>query len=65
MSVTKKRKVHSLEFKAKLANQHFCAALLKHRLARCLPVLREALTGRYNKYGHGFHSIVRDLFESA
>ena len=49
----------------KLVHQHFRAALPKSRLARCLPVLREAATGRYNQFGRGFHSIARDLFESA
>jgi hypothetical protein len=49
----------------KLAHQHFRAALPQHRLARCLPVLREALTGRYNQFGRGLHNIARDLLESA
>lgn len=49
----------------KLAHQRFRAALPNHRLARCLPVLREALTGRYNQFGRGLHSVARDLFESA
>jgi glycosyltransferase involved in cell wall biosynthesis len=49
----------------KLVHQRFRAALPKSRLARCLPVLYEALTGRYNQFGRGVHSIARDLFESA
>jgi hypothetical protein len=34
------------------------------RIARCLPILREAMTGRYDKFGRGFRGVVRDLFES-
>ncbi|WP_367849433.1 glycosyltransferase family 2 protein [Rhodoferax sp. WC2427] len=49
----------------KLTHQRFRAALPKQRLARCLPVLREALTGRYNQFGRGLHNIARDLLESA
>lgn len=48
----------------KLVHQRFRAALPPSRLARCLPVLREALTGRYNKFGRGARGVVRDLFES-
>ena len=49
----------------KLAHQRFRATLPKHRIARCLPVLLEALTGRYNQFGRGLHNIARDIFESA
>ena len=57
---------HVLEkLQLKLAHQQFRAALPKRRLARCLPVLLEALTGRYNRFGRGLHNIARDLFESA
>ena len=57
---------HVLEkLQQKLAHQRFRAALPELRLARCLPVLREALTGRYNQFGRGLHNIARDLFESA
>lgn len=48
----------------KLVHQRFRAALPPSRLARCVPVLREALTGRYNKFGRGVPGVVRDLFES-
>ncbi|MEP6722956.1 MAG: glycosyltransferase family 2 protein [Variovorax sp.] len=48
----------------KLVHQRFRAALPPSRVARCLPVLREALTGRYNKFGRGARGVVRDLFES-
>ena len=48
----------------KLEHQHFRAALPQSRVARCLPVFREALTGRYNKFGRGTRGVVRDLFES-
>jgi len=48
----------------KLEHQRFRAALPPSRIARCLPVLREALTGRYNRFGRGARGVVRDLFES-
>ena len=48
----------------KLEHQRFRAALPPSRIARCVPVLREALTGRYNKFGRGARGVVRDLFES-
>lgn len=48
----------------KLEHQRFRAALPQSRVARCLPVFREALTGRYNKFGRGTRGVVRDLFES-
>ncbi len=48
----------------KLEHQRFRAALPASRLARCVPVLREALTGRYEKFGRGARGVVRDLFES-
>lgn len=48
----------------KLEHQRFRAALPPSRLARCVPVLREALTGRYKKFGRGLQGVVRDLFES-
>lgn len=57
---------HVLEkLNQKLTHQRFRAALPQRRLARCLPVLRETLTGRYNQFGRGLHNIARDLFESA
>lgn len=48
----------------KLEHQRFRAALPASRVARCLPVLREAMTGRYEKFGRGTRGVVRDLFES-
>jgi glycosyltransferase involved in cell wall biosynthesis len=48
----------------KLEHQRFRAALPASRLARFVPVLREALTGRYEKFGRGARGVVRDLFES-
>lgn len=50
--------------RSKLEHQRFRAALPARRIARCLPVLREAMTGRYNKFGRGARGVVRDLFES-
>ena len=52
------------QVRSKIEHQRFRAALPPRRLARCLPVLREALTGRYNKFGRGVQGVVRDLFES-
>jgi hypothetical protein len=52
------------KLREKLEHQRFRAALPPSRAARCLPVLREALTGRYNKFGRGARGVVRDLFES-
>lgn len=53
-----------LKLRDKLEHQRFRAALPVSRLARCLPVLREAMTGRYDKFGRGVRGVVRDLFES-
>lgn len=52
------------DVRSKLEHQRFRAALPPARLARLAPVLREALTGRYNKFGRGVRGVVRDLFES-
>jgi len=48
----------------KIEHQRFRAALPSSRLARCVPVLREAMTGRYDKFGRGMRGVIRDLFES-
>jgi len=50
--------------RGKIEHQRFRAALPASRIARCLPILREAMTGRYDKFGRGFRGVVRDLFES-
>lgn len=50
--------------RSKLEHQRFRAALPASRVARCLPVIREAMTGRYDKFGRGVRGVVRDLFES-
>jgi len=50
--------------RSKIEHQRFRAALPASRLARCVPVLREAMTGRYDKFGRGIRGVVRDLFES-
>ncbi|MDM0108317.1 glycosyltransferase family 2 protein [Variovorax sp. J22R24] len=52
-------KLHS-----KIEHQHFRASLPESRIARCVPVFREAMTGRYEKFGRGVRGVVRDLFES-
>lgn len=50
--------------RGKLEHQNFRARLPASRVARCMPVLREAMTGRYDKFGRGVRGVVRDLFES-
>lgn len=50
--------------RSKIEHQRFRAALPASRIARCVPVLREAMTGRYDKFGRGVRGVVRDLFES-
>ena len=51
--------------RGKVAHQWFRANLPSARLARCAPVLREALTGRYGKFGRGVAYIIQDVLESA
>lgn len=48
---------------AKLSHQRFRANLPEKRLARILPILGEAFTGRYNRFGRGLHCLARDLLE--
>ena len=50
--------------RAKLEHHTFRATLPASRLARCAPVLREALTGRYGRFGRGLRGVVRDLLEA-
>lgn len=50
--------------RSKIEHQRFRAALPARRIERCVPVLREAMTGRYDKFGRGVRGVVRDLFES-
>lgn len=50
--------------RGKLEHQMFRARLPASRWARCVPVFREAMTGRYDKFGRGVRGVVRDLFES-
>lgn len=52
------------QVRSKIVHQRFRAALPASRLARCVPIFREAMTGRYNRFGRGFRGVVRDLFES-
>ncbi|OUM02040.1 glycosyltransferase [Variovorax sp. JS1663] len=47
----------------KVAHQRFRAELPASRLARLLPVLREAARGRYDRYGRGKQAIAQDLLE--
>ena len=50
--------------RSKIVHQRFRAALPASRLARIVPIAREAMTGRYDKFGRGVRGVVRDLFES-
>jgi hypothetical protein len=52
------------KLRGKLAHQQFRANLPAARLARCAPVLREALSGRYGRFGRGAAYVVQDLLES-
>lgn len=47
----------------KVAHQRFRATLPASRLARLLPVLREALRGRYDRFGRGLQAVAQDLLE--
>jgi glycosyltransferase involved in cell wall biosynthesis len=51
--------------RGKLRHQQFRADLPRNRLARCAPVLREALAGGYTKFGRGLPYIAQDMLESA
>lgn len=50
--------------RSKIEHQRFRAALPASRLPRIVPIAREAMTGRYDKFGRGVRGVVRDLFES-
>ena len=50
--------------RSKIVHQRFRAALPASRLSRIVPIAREAMTGRYDKFGRGVRGVVRDLFES-
>ena len=49
----------------KVAHQRVRAVLSDHRVARVVPVLREARTGRYSRYSRGFGDVLRDLLQPA
>jgi hypothetical protein len=49
---------------AKVEHQRFRAALPDWRPARVLPIIREAMAGRYERYDRGLQAVVADLFES-
>jgi glycosyltransferase involved in cell wall biosynthesis len=51
--------------RGKGAHERYRATLPVARISRLWPVLRTAMSGRYDTYGMGFQSIVRDLFERA
>lgn len=50
--------------KGKIEHQLFRATLPAARIRRFFPVLKEAATGRYEKFGRGARGVIRDLFES-
>jgi glycosyltransferase involved in cell wall biosynthesis len=52
------------KMRGKLAHQQFRANLPAGRLARGAPVLSEALSGRYGRFGRGAAYVVQDLLES-
>jgi len=47
----------------KVEHQRFRAGLPASRIARLLPVLAEAMRGRYDRYGRGMQAIAQDLLE--
>lgn len=47
----------------KLQHEQARSALSRHRLARIMPVMREALTGRYSRFGGGLQDVARDLVQ--
>jgi glycosyltransferase involved in cell wall biosynthesis len=49
----------------KVAHQRFRAGLPGSRIARVLPVLGEALLGRYDRFGRGTQAVAQDLLERA
>lgn len=49
----------------KLAHLRVRAALSPRRIARLVPVLREAATGRYARYSRGWGDVLRDLLQPA
>ena len=51
--------------RGKVAHQRFRAELPASRLARLLPVTREALRGRYELFGRGRLAVLQDLLERA
>lgn len=51
--------------RAKLAHLRVRETFSRHRIARLVPVLREAATGRYAHYSRGAGDILRDLLQPA
>ena len=47
----------------KLVHERMRAALTRSRARRILPVLRELLTGRYNRFGRGVADAARDVLQ--
>ena len=51
--------------RGKLEHQRFRARLPRSRAGRALPIAREALSGRYERFGRGWRAVISDLLESA
>lgn len=52
-----------IALRCRLAHQQFRAKLPENRIQRLIPVLREALTGNYSRFGRGLRGVLRDLLE--
>ena len=49
----------------KLDHQRFRTHLPRLRVCRVFPIAREALPGRYDRFGRGWRAVISDLLESA
>lgn len=53
-----------VKLRGKVSHQRLRAGLPDARWRRVVPVLREAMTGRYDQFGRARQAVIRDLFES-
>lgn len=51
--------------RGKVDHQRFRAGLPSRHIGRVPPIVREALRGRYDRFGRGWRAVVSDLLESA
>lgn len=51
--------------RGKLDHQRFRTHLPRLRVCRVFPIAREALPGRYERFGRGWRAVISDLLESA